>query len=253
MHLACATALMVQLWSVLAAFIHPTLTNTSQREVNLRDTSFPLALRICVIPGFKREALVEAGYKNLGQYFKGQSRFNRSILGWGGHTAAGGSVDTPSAVLARVRRHTEEDVVNEMGLRTMTNEGITMNLTRLVLERVNFPHNCYTLDLANMTEVREKGVARVWLDFNTSVIGEGSVEVHLQDSSLMTTAEALYTSDPVRFQPRTHTTYSVKIKAGTTFKMVKLVFPGDCLCGGRCIEELHEVSWWRVWQLQGVQ
>ena len=234
-HLACATALLVQMWGVLGAFINPTLTNTSQREVHLRDINFPLALSICVIPGFRREALVEAGYKNLGQYFKGTSRFNRSVLGWGGHTVAGGTVDTPSAVLAKVRRHTEEDVVNEMGLRTMTNEGIAINLNMLVLERVNFPHNCYTLDLANMTEVKEKGIAKVWLDFNTSVIGEGSVEVHLQDNNLMTTAEALYTSDPVRFQPRTHTTYSVKIKAGIKFEKVKLVFPGDCLCRGRHI------------------
>ena len=211
-HLACATALLVQMWSVLGAFIHPTLTNTSQREVALSDISFPLGLSICIIPGFSRVALLEAGYRNIGQYFRGNSRFNRSILGWGGHTAAGGTVATPTAVLAKVRTHTEEDVVNEMGLRTMTNEAIPLDMDRLVLERVNFPHNCYTLDLANMAVVKEKGIARVWLEFNTSVVGEGSVEVHLQDGHLMTTGEALYTSNPVRLQPRSYSTYSVEIK-----------------------------------------
>ena len=214
-HLACATALLVQMWNVLGAFISPTLTNTSQREVHLRDSNFPLGLRVCVIPGFSRVALSEAGYRNVGQYFRGNSRFNSSILGWGGHTAAGGSVGSPRAVLAKVRTHTEENVVNEMGIRTMTNEGIKFDMNRLILERVNFPHNCYTLDLANMSVVREKGIAKVWLEFNTSVIGEGSVEVHMQDSHLMTTAEALYTSNPVTFQPRTYSTYSVQIKVGS--------------------------------------
>jgi hypothetical protein len=154
--LACTTALLVQLGLVIKGYVAPTLTNTRVEQQDLKDMDFPLIFKICVEPGFDQKAILEAGYQTSWDYFMGRSRFNSSIFGWAGHTNTSGVQGSVAEILSRVKGHNIGEVFNTINLWTMTGEMI-MNRTDLVTQStVNYPHNCYTLDLTNETYLKEK-------------------------------------------------------------------------------------------------
>ena len=65
-----------------------TVSRIFRRNLTVKD--FPVVFKICMKPGFDKEALNETGYDNVFSYFLGVSRHNNSLLGWAGHTAEGG-------------------------------------------------------------------------------------------------------------------------------------------------------------------
>ena len=64
----------------------------------------------------------------------------------------------------------------------MTNEWFNVSLEYVKVWRLNYPYNCYSLDLTNNRDVREKGVRRVFLRFY--ILKNYSVEIHLEGQSL---------------------------------------------------------------------
>ena len=98
----CLTACLLQLASVLQGFMSPHLTNTVTEEIPFKGMAFPLILKICVKPAFNLTRLDKAGYDTTwGVYgfFMGQSKFNRSIVGWAGHTNTSGVQGTVKELL----------------------------------------------------------------------------------------------------------------------------------------------------------
>jgi hypothetical protein len=197
--LACAAATLLHLGFVFwHGYIQPSQTNTVVKESNLKDIDFPVVLKICAAPGFNDSALKEAGYDDAGYYFGGWSRYNSSILGWAGHTNTSGVQGGVAEVLARVRSHAREDVITKIIIKTSNNEEMYVNVTNLkaALRRVNFPDNCYTLDLTNITEVKEKGIQVIQIHDNRG--HEQYVEFFFEGSSLTTDriikAHRLYSS-----------------------------------------------------------
>ena len=110
-------------------------------------------------------------------------------MGWGGSTVSGdvfGSVEEvyakvteqkfsrfvldfllKSVFSSKVRGHTREDVIAEV--RANLANGDQLDVTDLVEQgRVNYPNNCYTLDLSNNTEVMEKGMRTLLVKFNST-------------------------------------------------------------------------------------
>ena len=81
------------------------------------------------------------------------------------------------------------------------------------LGRVNYPHNCHTLDLTKDTEVEEKGLQRIWFEFeNLTKASNASIEVRLQGFNWAGTAEGLYSStEAIRFTPKQHRKYAVQV------------------------------------------
>ena len=49
-----------------------------RQDLNFKD--LPILVRVCPIPGFDKDELVDAGYLNTAYYFRGISRFNSSFL-----------------------------------------------------------------------------------------------------------------------------------------------------------------------------
>ena len=65
----------------------------------LVDVEFPVLFKLCVKPAFNQTELEAAGYENSWGYFKGESMFNSSIIGWAGHTRDGQIVSDVSGKL----------------------------------------------------------------------------------------------------------------------------------------------------------
>ena len=82
----CALAFIFQLYEIVNEWTCPTQTTTAISTENLQDSAFPIIFQICVHPGFNRTAVTEEGYDRMDTYFRGQSRYNKSVYGWAGHS-----------------------------------------------------------------------------------------------------------------------------------------------------------------------
>ena len=95
-NLLCCIAFTWQVSGIIQEWINPSRQTTQISEKNYNEMEFPLIIKLCPDPAFNLSALQEEGYARIGDYFKGYSRYNRSILGWAGHTNESqirGSVD----------------------------------------------------------------------------------------------------------------------------------------------------------------
>ena len=183
-HLLCGLAFLVQLKSVFIDFMEPTVFNTLVEKKDLTEIDFPIVFKICVKPGFNISALEEAGYRtNLGPlgYFLGASAYNLSYHGWAGHSPTAEVQASVADVLTRVSLHTVQTVFKKSYI--TTRNGSSFDITdSLLLPRVNYPHNCFTLDLSNNSALKENGIESLQLVFHD--LNNASVEIRPQGKSL---------------------------------------------------------------------
>ena len=78
--------------------------------------------------------------------------------------------------------------------------------------RVSYPHNCFTLDLTNNSELTENGLERIWFEFKNLTATNSLVEIHMQGYNLASTAEGLYSStEAIRLNKKNHRKYAIKL------------------------------------------
>ena len=94
MHAACLIAFTAQMVILANNQINPSQTISSMEEKSLDSIEFPALFKICIKPAFNIAELRKAGYKSIWAYFLGQSRYNKSLYGWGGHYKNGSSIAT---------------------------------------------------------------------------------------------------------------------------------------------------------------
>ena len=181
-NLLCIVFFSLQLVHILEGYAKPTVTRTWEEEVFLQDIDFPLTIKICVIPGFNQTALNESGYYDTWFYFLGQSAFNDSIYGWAGHTEDLGTVDTVDNILDQVSNYQIEDIFGELYVWTRDQELVNIPFEYLDASRVNYPHNCRSLALSEVPELKSKAIRELYVVIWN--LGNYSVEVQLKDSSL---------------------------------------------------------------------
>ena len=75
----------------------PELPNTKHFENDLKNIEFPISFQFCLkdssVKTISREAIFMAlGYKNVGGFFRGQSKFNKTLFGWNGHYKNGSTI-----------------------------------------------------------------------------------------------------------------------------------------------------------------
>ena len=85
-------------------------------------------------------------------------------------------------VVDEISLHTVDKVIKDIWVWSMTNERFNVSLTSVKVWRLNFPYNCYSLDLTNSSDVTEKGVKQLFLNFY--IIENYSVEILLEGESL---------------------------------------------------------------------
>ena len=122
-----------------------------------------------------------------------------------------------SVFSSQVRGHRREDVfalvTADLG------RGDQLDVTSLVQQRrVNYPNNCYTLDLSNNTEVMEKGIKTLLVEFNNSKKRNLTmVQLKVEGSSLSCARDIFdhmfYASgDPIEAQYRDREFYKYALK-----------------------------------------
>ena len=98
-------------------FVNPKLTNTTVEKKKLESYDFPLLFKICPMLGFNITALKEYGYKNAGAYLEGESMFNHSLVGWGGHkNGTFEAQDSVEEVFAKVKNYGVNDIVDHINI-----------------------------------------------------------------------------------------------------------------------------------------
>ena len=184
-NLFCTAVLLVQLANVLQGYTKPTLTQTREEDLKLGDKDFPVILKICVIPGFNGAALQKAGYLDTWSYFLGQSMFNDSTFGWAGHfnqSEMKSEVRTVKEVLAQVGNHHIENIIGNIYVWTTDKSDIRIPLQRLKALQMNYPHNCRSLDLSNITELKGRPFQELFIEVNN--LGNNSLQVQMTGKNL---------------------------------------------------------------------
>ena len=199
----CLLALFVQLGFNLQGFFQPKFPTTLVKDLALKDLEdgFPLVIKICPQPGFDEKALYEVGYSGLWQYFKGKSRFNKNVFGWAGHTSNNTTWGNVEKTFEKVRINAVTEILDNVNVKLNTGEYLSFS-DEVRLERVNYPFNCYTLDLTRNSRLRGKGVKK--LDMMLFTDEETFKAVHIQihgrtlvthrnifDHTVFTTGDAL--------------------------------------------------------------
>ena len=211
----CALAALTQLFFILMDFAKPNQLNTDTSELALQEIDFPLDIKICAEPAFDETAIVEAGYdKGFSQYnyFTGRSRFNGSIFGWAGHTPQAGPVGSVKEMLDKVRNHKVADIVEFIQFDFNNQKSLNVSAH---LARVNYPQNCYTVNLTNVIKAGTNGgVNNLRMFFKTEKTK--SVTINLQGVTLTSNREmydnAFYTQgDPIFAEPGKFRKYAVEI------------------------------------------
>ena len=82
----CLFAFIVQVTVLFKEQLNPSRTEIYSGETQLDEIDFPVVFKVCFKNSFNLEKVREAGYENVWNYFKGTSRFDSSVYGWGGHT-----------------------------------------------------------------------------------------------------------------------------------------------------------------------
>ena len=179
-NVACFIGFCVQFGNVLDTYVHPTQTTITVTERNLQDSEFPLLFKICFNPSFNTSAVEEAGYTF---FISGKSKFNSSLLGWAGHTAEGGVQGTVEEMVEKVTLHNPEEVITDIRVWSMANTWIDISIDSVELWRLNFPYNCYTLNLSKNYEVLDQGVKQIFFYF--PLLENTSMELLLKGASMV--------------------------------------------------------------------
>ena len=171
-----------QLVHLCIEYVNPSVTITQEKTEKLGDIQFPVVLKICIIPGFNETAIREAGYNESWFYFHGQSKFNGSIFGWAGHNNRSETLGEVEEIFKRVRNGRVVDLLRSVKIRN--NEGILYEipLEYVKQKRVNYPNNCQTLDLFEVTELKERVIKQIWMEFE-DITGR-SVEINFKGRNL---------------------------------------------------------------------
>ena len=88
----------VQVYFLAIKQVDPPQTVTRREEVKFDEIDFPVLFKVCFKPAFHGEKLNENGYRDIWRYFKGESMYNKSILGWAGHNKGGGVISSTQGI-----------------------------------------------------------------------------------------------------------------------------------------------------------
>ena len=82
--------------------IHPEMPTIEKHIVDFKDIEFPFIFRLCAMENFnKDEKYKRLGYKNVYDFFLGESMYNSTIYGWNGHMENGSTIGELESIYIR--------------------------------------------------------------------------------------------------------------------------------------------------------
>ena len=94
LNIALMIACTVHVTNILKGSLFPELPNVKHYENDLKIIEFPVTFKFCFMASdTNRERrnwiFKKYGYKTIVQFFRGQSKFDKTLVGWNGHTENG--------------------------------------------------------------------------------------------------------------------------------------------------------------------
>ena len=154
----------------------------------MEDVVFPAVFKICASPGFDNTAIKEIGYRGVSSYFMGKIQNNKSwtIQGWAGLQLGNNSARSVAEVLRMVRSHTADQIIERIVFSGHDGSYIEVSVADVILKRVNFPNNCYTLDLKKYLykkiDKKKKSVKEIRFLFKNQT--GLKIEIRVEDGNL---------------------------------------------------------------------
>ena len=150
----CLAGLIVHTVSNFYGYFYNRTSWVNTRSVRLRDLEeFPFVLQVIIQPGFDAKALEKEGYKSVDDYFMGQSRFNRSVAGWRGHTSGGNVTGSAEEVFNRVKHQRNNTQFLRKVYQTFDNgTGVNVDTVNLNMDISSpyFPDNVLNIHLSGL-------------------------------------------------------------------------------------------------------
>ena len=129
----------------------------------MKNIDFPINMKICVRPGLDKTSLPQLGYRD---YRFGVSRFNNSLIGWGGHTNESEALMTSAKhVLDIARTNGIKHLQSVYGM-TALGDFVIYNLTDLNLTRQNSLSACHILNMNEFKKLTKKDINWIGLGFD---------------------------------------------------------------------------------------
>ena len=84
-------AFFIHMFFITYSMIHPDTPTIKIYEKSLNEIEFPLSIKLCASEDSESDIMRHnnSGYERNFYFFLGQSMFNKSLIGWSGHTQDG--------------------------------------------------------------------------------------------------------------------------------------------------------------------
>jgi len=123
---------------VINSLVNPELPTIHVINTNLKDIEFPLSFRICLnyIHDDERDMDIELynldrykkfGYDSGNTFYKGQSMFNKSLVGWNGHTENGDTLDITTEEILRNVSMKWNEVISSVRIHTIGHKNLIVS------------------------------------------------------------------------------------------------------------------------------
>ena len=74
--------------------LYPELPTIHVYDKELRNIRFPISFRVCAEEAKQVIDYEKYGYHDQLEYFRGRSKYNKTIIGWAGHSENGSTIGT---------------------------------------------------------------------------------------------------------------------------------------------------------------
>ena len=168
--LVCICFCSVQLYQLLGEFVNPTRTRTYVEETQLQE--IPIDIQICVTPAFNDKTFQELGYDSRNTYLAGVSKFNHTLVGWGGHTNESTALTTSAKQVLDIVRM--DGIKHLKYVEVLTNEGnghdyFHYNATQLKLTSENVLSDCHILKMRRLEQLTGKDIMWIGIQFDEAI------------------------------------------------------------------------------------
>ena len=163
------------------------MTHTEVSDVQLKDLDFPLSIQICVKPAQNETALQVLGYEDSSGYLLGRSKYNNSLIGWGGHNDNGKGNANAEEVIIAAKINVTQGLLSRVSFTTVSGKRSGNLLDRVHLDIINQISECYILNLSNIDEEEKRGIKflNIWMSREVMVKNNLTVELKLQGQNLV--------------------------------------------------------------------
>ena len=191
--LSCLATLIIHLVTIVYDKHFPDSYNAITEQIQLDKIDFPAILKVCMKPSLNKTEVRKVGYKRTFDYFSGQSKYDKQIFGWSGHTEDGQPYSNASDVQKRLFQD-YFSAINTTWIALVHNDSfevISIPTSSYKFPQPNYPNNCLILDVANIPEVKGKTVDYIWLSFNRNTFAT-EVDINIEDRCKTTKRHNMY-------------------------------------------------------------